>query len=81
MGFGDFLRKNYPVGDKSVKDYLGRLNGILSKGIYNGETELSPSLIESVDKAYRGDAHYRTTLERYIAFQNKRADNIEGEKQ
>jgi hypothetical protein len=44
MGFKDFLRMNYHLGDKSVKDYIIRWNGILNKGLYNGETELTPSL-------------------------------------
>ena len=39
MEFEDYLRKNYHLGDKSVKDYISRWNGILNKGLYNGETE------------------------------------------
>lgn len=72
MEFGEFLRKNYHLGDKSVKDYISRWNGILNKGLYNGETELTPSLIVSVDREYPEDSHYRLTLKRYIEFQNKR---------
>ena len=70
MKFEDYLRKNYNLGDKSVKDYISRWNGILNKGLYNGETELTPSLIASVDRAYPEDSHYRLTLKRYIEFQN-----------
>jgi hypothetical protein len=69
MEFGDFLKKNYHLGDKSVKDYINRWNGILNKGLYNGETELTPSLLASVDSAYPEDSHYRLTLKRYIEFQ------------
>jgi hypothetical protein len=71
MEFEDFLRKNYQLSDKSVKDYISRWNGIVNRGLYNGETELTPSLIESVDREYPEDSHYRLTLKRYIEFQNK----------
>ncbi|ALC86738.1 hypothetical protein AM499_13555 [Bacillus sp. FJAT-22090] len=68
---GIILRKNYHLGDKSVNDYISRWNGILNKGLYNGETELIPSLIATVDREYPEDSHYRLTLKRYIEFQNK----------
>ena len=71
MNFEDYLRKNYNLGDKSVKDYISRWNGILNKGLYNGEIELTPSLIASVDRAYPEDSHYRLTLKGYIEFQIK----------
>jgi len=71
MEFEDYLRKKYHLGDKSVKDYIGRWNGILNKGLYTGETELTPSLIAAVDKEYPDDSHYRLTLKRYIEFQNE----------
>ncbi|MBL3889149.1 hypothetical protein IRV22_15630 [Bacillus cereus] len=71
MEFKDFLRMNFHLGDKSVKDYITRWNGILNKGLYNGETELTPSLVASVDGDYPEDSHHHLTLKRYIEFQNK----------
>ncbi|WP_249594327.1 hypothetical protein [Peribacillus frigoritolerans] len=71
MEFEDYLRQKYHLGDKSVKDYAGRWNGILNKGLYNGETELTPSLIAAVDSEYPEDSHYRLTLKRYIEFQKE----------
>jgi hypothetical protein len=75
MEFEDYLRKNYHLGDKSVKDYISRWNGILNKGLYNGETELTPSLRATVDRDYPEASHYRLTLKRYIEFQNKQKQN------
>lgn len=68
MDFGDFLRKNYRLGDKSVRDYISRWNSILNKGLYDGETELTPSLIASVEREYPEDSHYLLTLKRYMEF-------------
>ncbi|MDG5472414.1 hypothetical protein P6709_11725 [Jeotgalibacillus sp. ET6] len=68
MEFKDFLKENYHLGDKSVKDYISRWNRIVNDGLYNGETELTPSLRASMDRAYPEDSHYRLTLERYIDF-------------
>ena len=76
MEFEDFLRQKYHLGDKSVKDYVGRWNGIKNKGFYNGEIELTPTLIETVDREYPDDSHYRLTLRRYIEFQNERNKNL-----
>ncbi|MHA7136612.1 hypothetical protein ACRTEV_04995 [Rossellomorea arthrocnemi] len=76
MEFEDFLRGNYQLNDKSVKDYISRWNGIVNRGLYNGETELTPSLIASVDMEYPEDSHYRLTLKRYIEFQNKRKRKV-----
>lgn len=71
MKFEDFLRQQYHLGEKSVMDYVGRWNGILNKGLYNEETELTPSLIAAVDREYPNDSHYRLTLKRYIEYINK----------
>ena len=72
MKFEDFLKQKYHLGEKSVKDYVGRWNSILNKGLYKGETVLTPSLIAAVDKEYRDDSHYRLTLKRYIEFVNEK---------
>jgi hypothetical protein len=71
MEFENYLRQKYHLGDKSVKDYIGRWNGILNKGLYNGETELTPSLVATVDREYPEDSHYRLVLKRYIEFRNE----------
>lgn len=71
MKFEDFLRQRYHLGEKSVKDYVGRWNSILNKGIYNGETKLTPSLIAAVDREYPDDSHYCLTLKRYIEYLNE----------
>ena len=76
MEFEDYLRKNYHLGDKSVKDYISRWNGILNKGLYNGETELTPSLIATVDREYPEDSHYRLTLKRYIDSKTNRNKKV-----
>lgn len=47
---------NYHLRDKSVNNYISRWNGIFNKGLNNGETELTPSLIASVDREYPEDS-------------------------
>ncbi|MEK5214601.1 hypothetical protein [Psychrobacillus sp. FSL H8-0487] len=71
MEFRDYLRNNHHLADSSVNDYISRWNSILNKGLYNGETEFTPSLIATVEKEYPEDSHYRLTLKRYIDFQNE----------
>jgi hypothetical protein len=38
------------------------VDGILNKGLYNGETELTPSLIASVDREYPENSNFLLTL-------------------
>lgn len=38
MTFEDYLRQYRNLGEKSIKDYIGRLNGLFLRGIYKGES-------------------------------------------
>ncbi|MDX8289114.1 hypothetical protein SLL00_04895 [Metabacillus indicus] len=77
MEFGDYLKQKYHLGDTSVKDYIGRWNSIVNKGLYRGETELTPTLIEAVDREYPKDSHYRLTLKRYFEFKHDQKLGLE----
>ncbi|WP_306010431.1 hypothetical protein [Bacillus sp. MMSF_3328] len=69
MEFKEFLIHKYNIGDKSAKDYVGRFNGIVNKGIYRGEKEITPALIKAVEKEFPNSKnHYRLALERYIEY-------------
>ena len=69
MEFNDFLMKEYKIGDKSAQDYVGRFNGILARGIYNGENEFTPNVKVAIEREFSNSkAHYLLTLERYIKF-------------
>lgn len=72
MDFKSFLMEEYNLGEKSARDYEGRLNGIIASGIYNGEREVSPSLIKLIEEKFPNSFnHYRLTIERYIEFKNR----------
>lgn len=73
MEFKDFLMKKYRIGEKSARDYVGRFNGIVARGIYKGENEITPSMKVTVEREFpNSKMHYLLTLERYIEFQQKR---------
>lgn len=70
MQFKDFLLANFPLNENSADDYVGRLNGILERKIYNGEKGITPSLKAAVEREFpKSKDHYLLTLKRYIKFQ------------
>lgn len=70
MEFKDFLIREYQLSEKSARDYEGRLNGLINRGIYKGETQITPSLRATIAKEFaKSEGHYILTLERYIYFQ------------
>lgn len=73
MEFKDFLMKEYLLGKKSAEDYVSRLNGILARGIYNEENELTHEMKVAVEREFpNSKTHYLLTLKRYIKFKQKR---------
>ncbi|MEH6993823.1 hypothetical protein V7075_14075 [Neobacillus drentensis] len=72
MEFKEFLIQKYNIRESSAEDYVGRFNGIVNKGIYKGENEMTPALREAVEKEFPNSKnHYRLALERYIEFQQE----------
>jgi hypothetical protein len=72
MEFKDFLMKEYKIGEKSARDYVDRYKGIVEKGIYNGESVITPSMRMHIEKEYPNSInHNRLALERYIEFNQK----------
>lgn len=73
MKFKDFLMQEYRISEKSAEDYVGRFNGIVNRGLYKGENEMTPTLKEAVEKEYPNSKNnYILALERYIDFQKKK---------
>jgi LysM repeat protein len=71
--FKDFLMKKYRISESSARDYVGRFNGILARGIYKGENEITPRMEAAVEKEYpNSKEHYLLTLKRYIEFKQER---------
>ncbi|HWL13108.1 MAG TPA: DUF1643 domain-containing protein [Ureibacillus sp.] len=69
--FKEFLIQEYTLGEKSAEDYVGRLKGIINKGLYNNE-DFTPALKASIRENYPNSKnHYVLALERYIEFQKK----------
>lgn len=72
MDFEQFLMKEYQLGESSAKDYVGRLNGILDKGIYNGESSITTSIEAAIEAEYpHSKNHYKLALKRYLAYRDK----------
>jgi len=72
MEFKNFLMNEYNLSEKSACDYVGRLNGILNRGIYKGESEVTPIIETAIEKEYKeSKGHYILALKRYIEFQRK----------
>jgi hypothetical protein len=73
MEFKDFLMKEYKLGEKSARDYVTRFNGIVERGIYKGESQVSLSMETAIqrelEKKSRG--HYLLALKRYLEFKEK----------
>ncbi|MGF3106083.1 hypothetical protein [Rossellomorea sp. DUT-2] len=73
MEFKKFLMNEYKLGEKSARDYVGRFNGLVNKGIYNGESVVTPSIETAIEKEYKGSkGHYMLALKRYIEFQSEK---------
>ncbi|SFE90669.1 hypothetical protein SAMN05428981_11011 [Bacillus sp. OV194] len=73
MEFKDFLIKEYRIGEKSARDYVGRFNGIVARGIYKGENEITPCMKVAIEREFpNSKGHYLLTLERFIEFQQKK---------
>lgn len=72
MSFKDFLMQEYGISESSAKDYVGRFNGIVNKGLYKGESMITPILKAAIEKEFPNSKnHYILALERYIDFQKK----------
>ncbi|MFG6146824.1 hypothetical protein [Halobacillus sp. B23F22_1] len=72
MSFKDYLIEEYRISESSAQDYVGRFNGIVNRGVYKGEDELTPTLKASIEKEFPNSKnHYLLALERYINFQNQ----------
>lgn len=51
------------------RDYVGRFNGIVEKGIYKGETILTPRLRKEIEKEFPNSKnHYILACERYVEY-------------
>jgi len=69
MEFNDYLMQEYRLSAKSASDYVGRFNGIVAKGIYNGESHITPSIEAAIEKEYgKSKGHYILTLKRFLHF-------------
>lgn len=73
MKFKDFLMKEHHIGEKSARDYEGRLNWLINRGIYKGESQITNIMRATIAKEFaaKSEAHYLLTIERYIAFQER----------
>ncbi|WP_332632552.1 hypothetical protein [Halalkalibacter flavus] len=72
MEFKDFLMQEYKLGEKSARDYVTRFNGIVDRGIYKGESKVTPSMEAAIEKEFeKSRGHYILTLKRYIEFREK----------
>lgn len=76
MEFRDFLIQEYSIGAKSADDYISRFNGIITRGIYKGEHELTSNIKTTIENKFpNSKKHYLLTIERYIEFK-KRTNNL-----
>lgn len=68
--------QEYELGEKSTRDYITRFNGIVDRGIYKGESQLTASMEVAIEKEFeKSKGHYILALKRYIEFQKKRSTN------
>ncbi|MFL0365222.1 hypothetical protein ACH0BF_19650 [Pseudobacillus sp. 179-B 2D1 NHS] len=78
MTYKDYLMKKYRISESSAKDYEGRLNGLVNRGIYKGENEMTVSLTAAIEKEYPNSKnHYILAIKRYIDFQFEMKDRME----
>lgn len=52
MEFKDYLMQEYNISESSAKDYVGRFNGIINRGLYNGEDKMTNTLKEAIEKEF-----------------------------
>lgn len=72
MNFEHFLIEEYRLGVNSAKDYVGRLNGIINKGIYNGENHITPSMEVAIELEYPNFKNpYKLALRLYMEYRDK----------
>jgi len=71
--FKGYLLKEYKMDETSANQYVGRLKGILKRGLYNGESTITPSLLAALKREYSENSmkNYKPTMERYIDFLKK----------
>ncbi len=75
MEFREFLMREYLLGKKSAEDYVSRFNGIVERGIYDGESEFTPSMRAIIEAEFPNSKnHYLLTLKRYIEFKKRKND-------
>lgn len=71
--FKDFLIRKYSLKESSAEDYVWRFNGIVNKGIYKEESEITPSMRAAIENEFPNSKnHYHLALERYILFRKSK---------
>ncbi|MFD2214972.1 hypothetical protein [Metabacillus endolithicus] len=69
MKFKEFLMQEYNIGEGSAEDYVGRFNGIVNRGLYKGENEVTPMLKAAIEKEFpKSKNHYLLALQRYFEY-------------
>jgi hypothetical protein len=65
--------QKYHLSETSAEDYVGRFNGIVNRGIYKGENEMTTTLETAIEKEFpKSRNHYILALKRYIIFQKEK---------
>lgn len=55
--FKEYLLKEYKMGETSANQYVDRLKGIIKRGLYNGESTLTPSLLDCFKKGVQWELY------------------------
>jgi hypothetical protein len=72
VNFEQFLIQEYKIGESSARYYIERFKGLVNKGIYNGETDITPSIEVAIEREFPSSrGHYILALKRYMAFRDK----------
>jgi hypothetical protein len=59
------------MGEKSAKQYNNRLENMLKYGIYDGETSVTPEIIEKIHQKYvNASGEYQRTIKYYLEYKN-----------
>ncbi|WP_342433412.1 hypothetical protein [Neobacillus sp. FSL H8-0543] len=53
MKYEKFLRQVCKLGESSIKDYIGRGNGLINRGIYNGESTITATMLAEIERQYK----------------------------
>lgn len=76
--FKEFLVTHYQLSEKSAKDYIFRLKGIINRGLYKLENEMTPNLKARIEKEFSNSkTHYILAVERYIECKKRYYDDIQ----